>query len=239
MSSCAIQPSTARPVPCPQPSPVSHVSCISSSNDSTGSQPWEIEQSAEISKCREFASNTCGCKMANGKPCSGLFSVEQFIEFRAQCSFLTHEQLDLVLMGSILSTVNACDKGVGHHQAKRQRITVTFMHRGYHLCRNTYTFLYRVSKHRIQSIKEHVLEHGLVTRTHGNTRRLPHHALTLDTIMNVLTFITNYAEQNAILLPGRIPQFKRDDIKVLPCSDSKKVNSNMTVTSELSPLICT
>ena len=129
--------------------------------------------------------------MANGKPCSGLFSVEQFFESRAQSSFSTHEQLNLMLMGSILSTVNASDKGVGRHQAKRQRITVTFMHRGYHLCRNTYTFLYGVSKHCIQSIKEHVLEHGSVTRTHGNTRRLPLHALTLDTIMNVLKFITN------------------------------------------------
>ena len=172
---------------------------------------------------QRIPSNTCGCKIANAKPCRGLFSVEQFIEFRAQSSFLTHEQLDLVLMGSVLSMVNASDKGVGRHQAKQQRITVTFMHRGYHLCRNTHMFLYGVSKHHIQSIKEHVLEHGLVTRTHGNTRRLPHPALTLDAILNVLRFITNYAEQNAILLPGRISQFKRDDIQVLSCSDSKKV----------------
>ena len=217
-------------VTCPQPSPVSHVRCISTSDNATGSQPWEIEQSNEISKCREFVNNTCGCKMADGKPCSGLFSLEQYIEFRAHSSFLTHEQLDLVLMGSVLSTVNAGDKGVGRQLAKRQRVTVTFMHRGYHLCRATYTFLYGVSKHRIQSIKEHILEHGLVTRTHGNTKRLPHNALTLDAILNVLKFITNYAEQNAILLPGRIPQFKRDDINVLPCSDSKKVNINITVT---------
>ena len=71
--------------------------------------------------------------MADGKPCSGLFSLEQYIETRAQSSLLTREQLDLVLMGSILSTVNDSDKGVGRHQVKRQRITVTFMHRGYHL----------------------------------------------------------------------------------------------------------
>ena len=72
--------------------------------------------------------------MADGKPCSGLYSLEQYIESRAQSSLLTREQLDLVLMGSILSTVNDSDKGVnGRHQAKRQRITVTFMHRGYHL----------------------------------------------------------------------------------------------------------
>ena len=165
--------------------------------------------------------------MADGKPCSGLFSLEQYIETRAQSSLLTREYLDLVLMGSILSTVNDSDKGVGRHQAKRQRITVTFMHRGYHLCRATYSFLYGVSKHRIRNIKEHIFENGIVTRTHGNTKRSPHHALTFGTITNVLKFIVNYSEQNAILLPGRIPQFKRDDVKVLPCSDSKKVyNSN-------------
>ena len=81
----------------------------------------------------------------------------------------------------------------------------------------------------IQSIKEHILEHGLVILTHGNTRKLSHNAPTLGAILNVLKFITNYAEQNAILLPGCIPQFKRDNIKVLLCSDSKKVNINITV----------
>ena len=108
----------------------------------------------EISKCREFVNNTCGCKMADGKPCSGLFSLEQYIEFSAQSSFLTHEQLDFWLIGSVLSTVIAIDKGVGRHQAKRQRIIVVFMHRGYHLCRTTYTFLYRVTKHHNYTVQK-------------------------------------------------------------------------------------
>ena len=47
--------------------------------------------------------------MADGKPCSGLFSLEQYVECRA---LLTGEQLDLVLMGSILSSVNDSDLGV-------------------------------------------------------------------------------------------------------------------------------
>ena len=40
---------------------------------------------------------------------------------------------------------------------------------------------------------------------------------------NVTRFLQNYAEKNAILLPGRIPGYKRDDIKILPSSQSKKV----------------
>jgi len=107
---------------------------------SIGSQHWELEQSSGVFKCREFVNNTCGCKISDGKPCSGLFSLEQYIDLRAQSSFFTHDQLDLVLMGSLMSTVNDSDKGVGQNSAKRQRITVNYMHRGYHLCRATYPF---------------------------------------------------------------------------------------------------
>ena len=66
----------------------------------------------------------------------------------------------------------------------------------------------------------------LSTREHVNTGNHPKHALTLGRILGILQFVKNYAEQNAILLPGRIPGFKRDDVKVLPSSDTKKVCIN-------------
>jgi len=40
---------------------------------------------------------------------------------------------------------------------------------------------------------------------------------------HVVKFLQNYAEENALLLPGRIPGCKRDDINLLPSSRSKKV----------------
>ena len=36
-----------------------------------------------------------------------------------------------------------------------------------------------------------------------------------------VTFITNYAEQHALVLPGRVPGFKRSDIRLLPSSETK------------------
>ena len=39
----------------------------------------------------------------------------------------------------------------------------------------------------------------------------------------MVKFLQNYAEENALLLPGRIPGYKRDDIKLLPSSRSKRV----------------
>ena len=132
----------------------------------------------------------------------------------------------MLLLGSVASTIcDDDDVGVrsGHRAAKRQRTTISYMHKGYHVCRNTFTFLHGVSKHKVNAIKKHFLDNGISTREHGNIGNQPKHALTLKMILGILQFIQNYAEQHAILLPGRIPEFKRDDVKVLPSSDTRKV----------------
>ena len=103
---------------------------------STNEQQWELEQSTELSKCNKFVEDTCGCRWAHGKPCSSVFTVEYYVTFRAQASFLTHDQLDLVLLGSVMSTVSDGDVVAGRHKpAKRQRTALTYMHKGHHLCR--------------------------------------------------------------------------------------------------------
>ena len=63
---------------------------------------------------------------------------------------------------------------------------------------------------------------GLLPRVHGNARRLPSNALTFESIKHVVSFIENYAEDHAILLPGRIPGYKRSDLQLLPCSTTKR-----------------
>jgi hypothetical protein len=36
----------------------------------------------------------------------------------------------------------------------------------------------------------------------------------LEDVKHLVSFIVNYADQNALVLPGRVPGFARDDIKV-------------------------
>ena len=129
-----------------------------------------------------------------------------------------------------MSTVSDGDILTGRHKpAKRQRTAVTYMHRGHHICRSTFNFLYGVGKHRVPAIKKNFFEHGLETRVHGSTRIKPHNTLSWVIVINIVKFTCNYAEQNAILLPGRIPSHKRDDIKLLPSSNSKKVQKHMHI----------
>ena len=48
-------------------------------------------------------------------------------------------------------------------------------------------------------------------------------ALVLSDVQPVVQFITNYADTNALVLPGRIPGYKKGDIKLLPSSHTKKL----------------
>ena len=81
----------------------------------------------------------------------------------------------------------------------------------YNKCTSTSKSL-NTGKDRFMNLKASFLASGLTTRQHGNTRHLPKHALKLDKVKNFVTFLNSYSERNAILLPGRIPGYKQDDI---------------------------
>ena len=44
-------------------------------------------------------------------------------------------------------------------------------------------------------------------------------------IKNVVSYILHYAEDHTVLLPGRIPGYKRDDLQFLPSSTRKRVTA--------------
>ena len=59
-------------------------------------------------------------------------------------------------------------------------------------------------------------------RHHGNNRRVPARTLSYSETEEVVKFILHWAEANAILLPGRIPGYKRSDMLLLPSSSTKR-----------------
>ena len=52
--------------------------------------------------------------------------------------------------------------------------------------------------------------------------RQPAHALTSTDVTRAVRFIVNYANDHGILLPGRIPGYKRCDLQLLPSNRTKK-----------------
>ena len=43
----------------------------------------------------------------------------------------------------------------------------------------------------------------------------------LETLQRVVSFLDNYAEEHVVALPGRVPGFKRTDVRLLPSSNTK------------------
>jgi len=199
--------------------------------------PTATPQMVEEDLCKKFVELTCGCCKGTGNtPCSDLFSLDHYVELRAQSSFLTRDELDLALMGSIMCTVIRDDwVRDGRHKPvkKRKLTTMIYMHEAHEVCKKTFIFLYGIGKDRLRLVKEHYIANGLETRVHGNRKRMPHNYQSPEAINNVIKFLQNYAEENAILLPGRIPGYKRDDIKLLPSSRSKMVSFKYKVNTYL------
>lgn len=89
------------------------------------------------------------------------------------------------------------------------------------ICKEMFLNLYGISYSRFRRLKEHYEEHGICQRVYGNSKRLPHNTLSQAVTEDVRNFLTNYVEENAVVLPGRIPGFKNDAIRLLSSSDTK------------------
>ena len=97
------------------------------------------------------------------------------------------------------------------------------------MCEKMFHFLHNIGD---KNLKNSLRLNSLATRTHGNIKRSPAHALSLFSTEYVVRFMLNYAEQHALLLPGRVPGYSRSDIKLLPSSVSKRAIYQTATTSD-------
>jgi len=183
------------------------------------SRPIDDEEEEKLSR---FTQRGCGCTIVNNGPCSSQFSLGHYRTMRDNCAELSWTELNMVLSGQLMALTS--DPELSHsHPANERKLSVTkYYHCGQRVCRNTFLFLHGVGSARLKALKSHCLENGLVPRMHGNTGRVPHSALSLEDVQHIVQFILHYAEVNAVLLPGRIPEYKRDDVQLLPCSTTKR-----------------
>ena len=93
---------------------------------------------------------------------------------------------------------------------------MSYYHHGIPVCRITFLFLHGIGKRILDKVRVSYENDGLTSRTHGNCYRRPHNGFTTHEVIHTVTYIKNYSEANGILLPGRIPEFKRTDIQLLP-----------------------
>ena len=176
-----------------------------------------------VGKVDEFCRSGCGCSMG----CSAFFSQKHYLEIRSNFQQLERKELDMVLMGQMMaftfcSQIPENSIKYRHQLKQRERNTSSFYHNGLRVCKKTFLFLHDIGDFRLRAIRAHYVTEGLVPRIHGHAGRTAPNALVLGEVKGIITFVMQYVESNAILLPGRIPGYKRDDIKLLPSSCTKR-----------------
>ncbi len=112
--------------------------------------------------------------------------------------------------------------GHGSSTKQRQKTHCHYLHHGQSICPIMFQFFHTIGKTRLDNLIASYNSHGLCLWIHGNTERLPSNALSLSSIGYVTKFPLTYADQNAILIPGRMPGNHKTDIKLLPSSVSKR-----------------
>ena len=83
-------------------------------------------------------------------------------------------------------------------------------------------FLNRISQDRLTGLLQWYKANGLVPkekRSGGRSNNTRAHSF--EDIQRAVAFVTQYAEHHALVLPGRVPGFKRDDVKLLPSAETK------------------
>ena len=96
-----------------------------------------------------------------------------------------------------------------------------YYYQGQRFCMRTFVFLHCLQRNRFHSLVKHYRKNGLSLRVHGNKNWLPSSTSSAETVKQVVKFILNTAEEQALILQGRVPGFKRIDVKLLPSNRTK------------------
>ena len=157
----------------------------------------------EEEKVELFMRDGCGCKLN----CHQTLGKEAIVARRNDCAELSKQELDLVILGQL----GAFEKG---STPQSSRLRSSFYMSGSRVCKRAFLFVHGVGEKQFKNLKRHFSQNGLVPRLHGNSGKAPHNAITLDDAKHAVTFLFEYAEVNALLLPGRVPGYKKTDIQV-------------------------
>ena len=130
----------------------------------------------------------------------------------------------MLILGQLLALTNTSPNTVTasrHVAAEHERASTSF-HQGKQVCVKIFSLFHTIGEKRFKNLMKSLKEDGITPRIHSNTKRKPHHALSFTSTEFVVRFLLYYTEQNALLLPGRVPGYSHTDIKLLPSSVSKR-----------------
>ena len=107
-------------------------------------------------------------------------------------------------------------------QADRQKCHSSYYFMSRFVCAKAFVWLVGISPDKLYALAKHYKTNGQVPQQlRAGGRKNNTASLTLVDAERIVRFIKQYAEDHAVSLPGRVPGFKCDDIRLLPPSCPK------------------
>ena len=140
---------------------------------------------------QEFVQDSCMCDLGpNHTLCSSSITVDHLQAVRCQMADLTHDELDLVVMGQVMA---GCFSSATFWKQERSKSFTIFHHNGARICQKTFLFLHTMGYGRFNAIKASFVANGVLPLVHGNTGKSKRKdRLILNQIQDVVQFVMNY-----------------------------------------------
>lgn len=178
-------------------------------NDDKEAAPTALESSA----------SEVGLRLASGCECQGAcfngLQAESVYRHRLNIAELTKQEHDMYLMGVTMACLSNRTETNRHKERIRQRAVYVFQ--GKRVCLDAFIYLENVTQYHLKRIRRHVMVNGVTPRVHGNVRKKPHNALSLDVYKFAENFVkselaqqTNDLSKNCIVMnEPRISLYQR------------------------------
>ncbi|GFN93895.1 hypothetical protein PoB_002040100 [Plakobranchus ocellatus] len=163
----------------------------------------------------------CECKSV---PCHESFDPDEIASIRQQYLALTDKELDITILAKISCGIHLdplTRRSRKKVQTERKASRTDYLLHGHRVCRTFFTYIHNIGQGKLVSLIKHYKACGVEARVHKSTKRLPPNTLKFEDTRKVVDFIVNYAEINAIELPGRTPRHWITNAKLLPTNCTK------------------
>lgn len=137
-------------------------------------------------------------RLIGGCECQGScyreLQADSVYRHRLNIAELTKQEHDMYLMGVTMACLANRNETNRHKERIRQRASYVFQ--GKRVCLDAFLYLENVTHYHLKRIRRHVMINGVIPRVHGNMRKKPHNALSLDLYKFAEHFVKNELMQH-------------------------------------------
>lgn len=159
----------------------------------------KLNQKDDEAQLKKLQTEIC-CK----KTCLQKFDYKHALSFYQKFQNLNNNQKDMLLLGVLVATVR---NEITTKNQKRQRLASNYIFEGIEICYKAFLIIYGIGERYWDNVRAHFAENGISPRIHKLVGKISNFAVSFETILEILTFIVNYANIHGLPSPGIYNQF--------------------------------